>query len=217
MLVRVLLASCVCFGVTTAAWPQATESLSGKVGAVEVKGKTVKLTVRMEVGDQTYDLPPKVELEVVSAGDDACLAPGLVVKVDAIESNKVFFATALSVYPDFTGKAPPATPVKAPKEVGQSQNRHFITGEIVQYKSQPEEKYDMIELKTTAKNVMSIYVERQHAVRVVQEDPSLITADQAVTVTGRRAGIKLIPAKVVIETGARLKGEEFVPTIKRKK
>jgi len=196
---------------------QSTESLSGKVGAVEAKGKSTRLTVTTEVGDQTYDLPPKVELEILSTGDDACLVAGLLVKIDAVESNKAYFATVLSVYPEFEGKAPPAAAVKAPKEIGQSQNRHFITGEIVSYKSQPDEKYDLIELKGAGRNVLSVYVERQHSVRVVQSDPSHIAVNQAVTVTGRKAGTRLIPTKVTVNTGTTLQGEEFAATLKRKK
>jgi len=215
MIARLIPAAVVCVMISAVASAQTGDMLTGKVASAETKGKTTKLTVATEAGDQTFELTPKVELEIVSTGDDACLAKGLLVRVDSVESNKYYFGSTFSVYPEFEGKTPPAAPVKAPMEIGQSKNRYFITGEIVQFEAKPEEKYDALELKGTGKAVVPIYVERQRAIRVVQTDPSHIEAGQSVTLTGKKAGAKFLPSKVSINTGATIKGDELV--VKKKK
>lgn len=194
-----------------------TETIKGTVSAVETRGRTTRLTISAEGMEHVVELPPKVDLEIVSTGDDACLAPGLFVEVDSIQSNNYFFGTVFSIYPDRVGKAPPATATKAPQAPGQSVNRHFVSGEIAKFTPQPDEKYDGLDLKKLGKDVLSVYVERKRKVRVVQADPKLIEAGQAVTVTGRKAGNKLVPMQVVVQTGRTIKGEEFVPTLKKKR
>jgi hypothetical protein len=216
MIGRALLAGWVCVAFSTIAAAQ-METIQGKVAAVELRGRTTRLTVSADETEHVFELPAKVELEIVSAGDDACLAPGLFVEVDSIQSNNLFFGTVLSIYPDRAGKATPAAATKAAREAGQSVNRHFVSGEIAKFTAKPDEKYDGLDLKGTGRSVLSVYVERKRKIRVVQSDPKLIAEGQKVSVTGRKSGAKLLPAQVTIETGQTLKGDELLASLKRKR
>jgi 3D (Asp-Asp-Asp) domain-containing protein len=216
MLVRALLIAGLGFSGLPARAAE-PDSVTGTVSAVEVKGKTAKLTVSVDGVDRVFDLTPKVELEILSNADDACLSPGLFVKVDAVESNNLQFGRVFSVYPDYVGKVAPAAATKAPMAAGQSVNRYLVTGEIAKFTATPEEKYDALELRGVGKNTVPIYVERQRSVRIVQTDPKLIAAGQAVTVEGKMTGTKFLPTQVTITTGQSIKGEEFLPTLKKKK
>jgi hypothetical protein len=219
MIPRLLLTLGLLAGFAAAASAQTTDKITGKVTSVEVRGKTAKLTVATDLGDQTYDITPKVELEIVSTGDDACLMKGLFVKVDAVESNQKYFGTVFSVYPEHMGRIPPAAAVKAPIEAGQSQNRHFVTGEIAAFTpaTEPDAKYDLLELKTTGKATLTVYMEKNRTVKVVQSEPGHIEKDQPAVIVGKRAGNKLLPSAITINTGKKLLGDDFQTALKRKK
>jgi hypothetical protein len=210
---------CLLWGLVAPANAQISDKITGKVVGVEARGKAAKLTVATDIGEQTYDITPKVDLEIVSTGDETCLVKGLFVKVDAVESNQKYFGTVFSVYPEHVGRIPPAAAVKAPKEAGQSQNRHFITGEIASFTpaADPDAKYDLLELKGMGKATLTVYMEKNRTVNVVQGDPARILKDQPAVITGKKAGNKLLPSVITINTGEKLLGDAFQETLKRKK
>ncbi len=193
-------------------------SLTGKVAGVETKGRTTTLTVTDDGGNEhEFALTPKVELEIVAVGDDGFLTEGQMVQIDAVESNESFFGTTFSVYPHYSGRPVPAKAVKAPPSAGQSQNRHFVSGEIVRLDDKGDGKYHLLQLKLNPKSQLAVYVEPTHQVRVILTDPSAIKEGQEVRVTGRQTGQRLTPTKITIVTGETLKGAEFLPTIEKKR
>jgi hypothetical protein len=217
MKVPLLWTAWVWVGCAAAALAQTGDALSGRVTAVETKGKVAKLTVSTDMGELAIELTPKVELEIVSRGDETCLAPGLFARVEAIESNKQFFGSTFTLYPDHQGRVPPANAVKAPREPGQSQNRYFLAGEIAEFESKPDEKYDQLALKGTGRNSLPLYVERNRTIRVVQTDPAKIEVGQSVSLWGRKAGNRFLATKVTVDTGATVKGDELRPLESKKK
>lgn len=214
---RLLIAFVIACQGVTAVDAQDSPNLEATVTAIETKGKTTTLTVTDTASGTEYkfQLTPKVELEIVADGDDGFLAEGVMVRATATESNNLYFATTFSVYPQYAGKALPAKVVKAPAQPGQSRNAYLIAGEIVALEDPAEEKYDILQLKVNPKTSLPVYVEPNHKVRVVLTEPSSIKEGQKASVTGRVAGTKILPSKIVIETGESLKGAEFLPTVKK--
>lgn len=204
-------------GSMTLAVAQPPAPLSGQVTAVDTKAKVAKLTVSTDMGEFTVDLTPKLDLEILSVGDDSCLISGLMVRIEAIESNQQYFGHTLWLYPNHQGRIPPASAVKAPAEPGQSRNRYFLTGEIAQFESKPDEKYDQLGLKGTGRNIQSLYLERNRSIRVVHTDPTKIEVGQSVSLVGRKAGNRFVATKVTIHTGATVKGEDLTPITDKKK
>ncbi|OYW19958.1 MAG: hypothetical protein B7Z55_07985 [Planctomycetales bacterium 12-60-4] len=192
-------------------------TLEGTVTSIVTKGKSTTIKVT-DAGGNEYDYPitPKLDLEILAKGDDGFLAEGVVVKIDATESNEHFFGTQFDVYPQFSGRVPVAKAVKAPPKPGQSQSLHFISGEIVKLEDIPDGKYDLLHLKGPGKQSLQVYVEPNHRVRVILTDPKSIKESQSVTVTGRAAGQRFLASKISINTGETLKGAEFLPTLDKK-
>jgi hypothetical protein len=112
---------------------------------------------------------------------------------------------------------PPAKAVKAPPVPGQSTQRFFVSGEIARFEKVEDAKYNLLHLKVNLKTELTVYIEPNHSVKVVQTDPQKAVVGQAVTIEGRSAGTKLIPAKITIDTGEKLKGDEFFADRKAKK
>gem|GEM_PF-3334971 len=216
-LTRYLIAFVLVCGGVTVLNAQESPNLEATVTAVETKGKTTTLTVTDTASGTEYkfQLTPKVELEIVADGDDGFLTEGVMVRATATESNNLYFATTFSVYPQYAGKVLPAKAVKAPPQPGQSRTALIVTGEIVSLEDPAEEKYDILQLKVNPKTSLPVYVEPNHKVRVVLTEPSSIKEGQKASVTGRVAGTKILPSKIVIETGESLKAAEFLPTIKK--
>lgn len=204
-------------GSMTLAVAQTPAPLSGQVTAVDTKAKVARLTVSTDMGEFTIELTPKLDLEILSVGDDSCLTSGLMVRVEAIESNQQYFGHTVWLYPNHPGRIPPANAVKAPPEPGQSRSRYFLTGEITQFVSKPDEKYDQLALKGTGRNILSLYLERNRSIRVVHTDPTKIEVGQSVTLVGRKAGTRFVATKVTIHTGATVKGEDLAPMSDKKK
>lgn len=192
-------------------------NLTGKVVSVEKKGRTTMLKVADDGGtEHEFALTPKVELEILSTGDDGFLAAGQFVKIDAVQSNDTLFGSTFSVYPQYSGRPTPAKAVKAPPVPGQSQNLHVVTGEIVRLDDKGDGKYHLLQLKLTPKSQLTIYVEPTHRIRVVQTDPESIAEGQTVNVYGRQTGKRITPSRITIQTGEELKGAEYLPTVEKK-
>lgn len=190
---------------------QAGGVITGKITAVEAKGKNTVLKLKDDAGtEHSFDISPRMAFQIQSDGDDGFFAPGLFVEIDTTQSNKAYFGTAFLVYPDQTGRIPPARAVKAPPMPGQSTQRYFVSGEIARFEKVEDGKYDLLHLKVTPKSELTVYIEPNHTLKVVQKDPQQAAVGQTVTVEGRLAGTRLIPAKITIETGVELKGEEFL-------
>jgi hypothetical protein len=203
---------------TEPAGPPPPDMITGKVKEVVTKGKANTLVITDEVGnDHSFPLTPKIELEIRAQGDPGFLAPGMAVKFQAVQSNDIFFGTIFSVYPQFAGKKPPLKVAKSAPMLGQSVNLHDLQGEIARWEDVPDGKYDLLHLKATGKNEYTVYMEPNYRVDVLLTDPKSIEAGQGVTITGRLAGSKFLAAKIVVETGKSLKGEEFLPTLTKKK
>ena len=92
-----------------------------------------------------------------------------------------------------------------------------MTGEIARYEKVEDGKYNLLHPKVNPKSELTIYIEPSHSVKVVQTDAQSAVVGQTVTVEGRAAGAKLLAAKITIDTGATLKGEEFLANRKPKK
>jgi hypothetical protein len=211
--------SVVALTLVSSAFAQAPNAavLTGKVAAVEAKGKTAVLKIKDDAGtEHSFDITPRIAFEIQSKGDDDCLAPGLFVQIDTIQSNQAYFGSTFLIYPDQPGKLPPAKAVKAPPTPGQSTQRFFVSGEIVRFEKVEDAKYNLLHLKVNPKAELTVYIEPNHSVKVVQTDPQQAAAGQAVTIEGRAAGTKLIPAKITIDTGETLSGEELLATRKKK-
>ena len=93
-------------------------SITGEISGIERKGKTTTVTVKGETDEQSFELTAKVAVEISSGGDDGFLAPGLFVKIETVEINKKFFGSSFEVFPQRTGKIPPASAVKPPAQSG---------------------------------------------------------------------------------------------------
>ncbi|MBI1346890.1 hypothetical protein GC163_11445 [bacterium] len=197
---------------------QDSPNLIAEVKSVETKGKTTILTVVDTASSTEYQfqLTPKVEVEIVANGDDTFLAEGVLIRTQATESNKSLFATNIDAYPQYSGKPVPAKAVKAPPKPGQSQNSYIVSGEVVELEAPADEKYKVLQLKVNAKSKMPVYLEPNHKIRVVLTDAASIKEGQQAEITGRVAGTKLIPSKVVIQTGEDLVGSEFLPTLPKR-
>lgn len=77
----------------------AEETVTGTLDVVEKKGKTAKITVKREDGDELeVMLTPKMRLMIEGAGDRDCLRPNTVVECDATMSNNLFFSSVFRVY-----------------------------------------------------------------------------------------------------------------------
>jgi hypothetical protein len=77
----------------------AEETVNGTLGTVEKKGKTAKITVSRDDGDNLeVMLTPKMRLMIEGAGDRECLRPNTVVECDATMSNNLFFSSVFRVY-----------------------------------------------------------------------------------------------------------------------
>lgn len=198
--------------------PGGVPEIKGTVSGVETKGRNTTIKFTNDEGN-AFDIAvtPRLEIEVRAKGDDGFLAPGVLVKIDAIQSNKLFFGSKFEVYPQFSGKSPPARAVKAPPKPGQSQNLHLVTGEIVRLEDKGDTKYDRLFLKVSGNNELMVYVEPSHSVNVVLTDPESLEAGQEASVVGRIAGPRLQAAKISVDTGKTLKGEEFLESLVRKR
>jgi len=196
----------------------ASAIINGKLTAVEAKGKVAVLKVKDDAGtEHRFDVTPKIAFEIQSAGDDGFFAPGLFVRIDAIQSNNALFGSAFQIYPDQPGKIPPAKAVKAPPTQGQSREQYFVSGEIARFEKVEDAKYNLLHLKINPKSELTVYIEPDHSVKVVQTDPQKAVVGQTATVEGRLAGTKLLPTRITIDTGETLKAEEFLAGRKGKK
>jgi hypothetical protein len=192
--------------------------VTGKITAVEAKGKTTTLKLQDDGGtEHSYLVTPAIDVQIQSQGGDDCLAPGLFVQIDTIQSNKAFFGSQFLIYPDQAGKIPPAKAIKAPAAAGQSRERYFVSGEIVRYEKVEDGKYNLLHLKVNPKVEFTVYIEPNHNVKVVRSDLQAAEIGQTATVEGRAAGAKLIPSKITIDTGAKVTGEELLAGRKEKK
>ncbi len=192
------------------AMAQTGGTLTGKVAEVTRKGKTVTVTIRPEGGDPlAVEISARVKLEVVSTGDEGFFREGLAVSADCVESNKLYFSGKFRVIADAAQKPLPPSVVTPPAEPGTSRTRKIVSGTIVGFEKVAEEKYDLLKLKSSPQQPLSVQVERNRSIQVVQTDPEQIATDMKATATGRPAGGKFLATKLVIETGKKLKAEEF--------
>jgi hypothetical protein len=77
----------------------AEETVSGTLAAVEKKGKTAKITVKRDDGDDIeLTLTPKMRLMIEGPGDRECLRPNTVVECEAVVSNSLFFSSSFRVH-----------------------------------------------------------------------------------------------------------------------
>ncbi len=191
-------------------------SIAGRITGIETKGRTTTVTFTDEAGTEyEFPLTPKTEVEIVSTGDDGFLAPGKLVKIDAIQSNNAFFGSTFAVYPDYAGRIQPARAVKAPAVPGQSQNLHIVTGEIVRLDDKGDGKYHLLQLKVNPKSELTVYVEPSHRVNVISTDGSALQEGQSATVIGRATGSRLQVAKITVNTGETLKSDDAPPAEKK--
>ena len=202
-------------------WAQAVKeptAITGKISGIERKGKTTTVTVKGDTDEQVIELTAKVAVEITSEGDDGFLIPGLFVKVDAVETNKKYFGNSFEVFPQMTGKIPPAAAVKPPGQPGQSVNRYIVSGEIVKHTPPADgEKYGHMELRQAGKATLSVLVEPQHAVKVVLSDPATLEGGQTAIVTGRKSGDKFVAQKFAVTTTKKLKADESLDDLTGKK
>ncbi len=202
-------------------WAQAGKepsTFTGEMTRIERKGKTTTVTIKGETDQQSFELTPKVAIEISSGGDDGFLAPGLFVKIDAVEINKKFFGSSFEVFPQMTGKIPPASAVKPPAQPGESVNRHIVSGEIAKLTPPAKgEKYAHLELRQAGKATLSVFVEPEHTVSVVVSDPAKLEEGQSATVTGLKSGNKFVAQKLVVTTTKKLKAEESLDDLTGKK
>jgi hypothetical protein len=211
------LSAMILVGNAALAQPPGSSVITGKVTAVSSKGKTTTLKVQDGAGtEHTLEVAPKTAVEIQSDGDDECLAPGLFVQIDTIQSNKNYFGSEFRVISDYAGKIPAAKAVKAPAMIGQSTERHFVSGEIARFEKVEDGKYNLLHLKSGPKTEMSVYIEPNHKVKVVQTEAKAAKVGQTATVEGRTAGTKFLPAKITIDTGEKITAEDFVGQRKKK-
>lgn len=206
----------VCGGLASAQPPAAV--VTGKVSAVETKGKVTTIVVKDDAGtEHKFDITPRVTFELQSAGDDECFAAGFFVQIDAIQSNDALFGSKFLIFPDRVGKLPPAKAVKPPPMMGRSTERYVVTGEIARFEKVEDGKYNLLHLKLNPKSEMTVYIEPNHSVKVVQTDPKVAAVDQTVTAEGRNAGAKFLPTKITIDSGEKMTGDELQAERKGKK
>lgn len=213
---RGLLCSMLVFLAPLAAGAQTGGTLTGKIAEVTRKGKTVTVTLRPETGDPlSIELTAKVKLEIVSTGDEGFFREGLSVTADCIESNKLYFSGQFRVNVTPGQKPIPASVTVPPAEPGTSRTRKLVAGTIVGFEKVAEEKYDLLKLKSPPQQPLSVQVERNRTIAVIQTDPDLIATDMKATATGKPAAGKFLATRLVIDTGKRLKAEEFFAAEKK--
>ena len=207
---RVLLCSSLLVLVPIAAFAQTGGTLTGKVAEVTRKGKTFTVMIRPEGGDPLpVEITPRVKLEVVSSGDEGFFREGLAVSADCVESNKLYFSGKFRVMAESAQKPLPPSVVTPPAVPGTSRTRKIVSGTIVGFEKVAEEKYDLLSLKSSPQQPLSVQVERNRSIVVIQTDPEQIATDMKATATGRPAGGKFLATMLVIDTGKKLKAEEF--------
>jgi 3D (Asp-Asp-Asp) domain-containing protein len=197
--------------------PPGPVTVTAKITAIEAKGRLKAIKVQDDAGNErSFDLSPRTPFEVHSAGDEGFFAPGLFVQIDAIQVNNLYFGSAFLVYPDQASRLPPAKAVKAPPQPGESTLRYFVSGEIARFEKVEDGKYDLLHLRVNPKTELTVYIERNRELKVVRNDPELAAVGQSVSIEGRSAGGRFVPAKITIDTGEELKGEEFLASRKEK-
>ncbi len=223
---RSITRACLCAVILSSAslprvWAQAgrePSTFTGEITRIERKGKTTTVTVKGETDEQSFDLAAKVAVEISSGGDDGFLAPGLFVKIEAVETNKKLFGSSFEVFPQTTGKLPPASAIKPPAQPGQSVTRHIVSGEIVKHTPPAkDEKYAHLELRQAGKATLTVLVEPKHTVSVVVSDPTKLEEGQSATVTGVKSGNKFLTQKLAVTTTKKLKAEESLDDLTGKK
>lgn len=187
--------------------------MTGEVASVEKKGKLTSVVVKGDGEEWKVDLTPKVQLEISSEGDSEFLRQGIFVRIEAVEVNGKLFGSKLDVYPQWKGNIPPATVIKPPAVPGAVVSQRMIAGQIVTYVPPmgEEKKYGQLELKHTGRSTLSVMIEPEHKLAVIQNDAKLIETGQKATITGQRAGKKFIPQKLAITTGQQLKAQDVLP------
>jgi membrane-associated protease RseP (regulator of RpoE activity) len=198
------------------------EATEGTIAAIEKKGRITQIRVGV-IGGNTIDvdLTPKVALQIQFQGDEGFLVDGLLASMEGVESNQALFVEDVTIFPQHTGKLPPAKVAKLPPKAGRSMNAYGVSGEIVKFTPDNEGKYHQLSLKSTGKEPVVVYLEKPTRIEVIATNPELLEVGQKVELQGRVAGPKFLASQVTVKTGKELKAaddlERMRPAKKGKK
>ncbi|GIX03532.1 MAG: hypothetical protein KatS3mg113_0538 [Planctomycetaceae bacterium] len=186
-------------------------TLTGRVLSCDTSGKIPKLVLETGEGEIAVELTPRVDWEVTAAASDDCFLPGLLVQIEAIESNRMYFGSQFILSRPSPGRPSPQGIVPAPAEAGQSRNRYFLRGEIIAYQAAGENEIrDRLLIKVGGSQVL-VHIDENHKVTATLRDVSLIEPGQNVSLVGRKTGMKWIPQKIVIESAQAITAAQLQP------
>lgn len=210
--------------VPTAAWAQRkveTETKSGKIKEVQVKGRLKTLVVLLDDGtEQAYPLTPKVQVNVQFEGKEAQVKPGVYVTGQANLTNNQLIVSELTVYDFAPGqKSPPAniSPVRPeppppgdtpPQTPPMPPTKYDFAGEVLARQPSAQfAEYEQLSLKLPG-NVPPILMQKTVPVSYISTDPTQAPAEAEVELEilpGR--GEKFTLLKVTIKGGEAPAGE----------
>jgi len=157
---------------------QPTETKTGTIVEIKEKGRGRLLVVEIDGKQQNVPVTPKLDLEVVAAGDKGFVRPGQFLTATATMSNDKLFISSVTIHPQRRGQKPPVGKIaKAPAEEGQSMMAYDVSGLIVatqQNKDYPD--HTDVALKTSGQSP-PIMLEPNFAVTVSSGDPEKIPAN----------------------------------------
>jgi hypothetical protein len=184
---RAVLRGTACFAVMLAVTSQlpaadrreqATETKTGTIVEIKEKGRGRLLVVEIDGKQQNVPVTPKLDLEVVAAGDKGFVRPGQFLTATATMSNDKLFISSVTIHPQRRGQKPPVGKIaKAPAEEGQSTMAYDVSGLIVA--TQPNKDYPDhtdVALKVNGQSP-PIMLEPNLTVTVSSGDPEKIPAN----------------------------------------
>lgn len=157
---------------------QATETKTGTIVEIREKGRGRLLVVEIDGKQQNVPVTPKLDLEIVAAGDKGFVRPGQFLTATATMSNDKLFINSLTIHPQRRGQKPLVGKIaKTPAEPGQSTMSYDVSGLIVA--TQPNKDYPDhtdVALKTSGQSP-PIMLEPNLTVTVSSGDPEKIPAN----------------------------------------
>ncbi|REJ89485.1 MAG: hypothetical protein DWQ34_19735 [Planctomycetota bacterium] len=179
-----------------------TETRTGKVIEVQEQGRAKKLIVEVDGEQVEFLINANVKLSVQAPGDTGFVQEGQFVSATGVLSNEQIFIKELTVHLVGRGqKLPAGKIVKAPAQVGESQNAYNLAGPVLGTK--PDEDYPdhtVLGLKVAGR-APKIMLEPDYSVTVSSSDASMIPADAPIEmeVAPLRGGrFRLVAATVTL-------------------
>lgn len=187
------------------------EKVEAKLVSLEVKGRSAKVVVENDQGQQKDILiNARIEFKIEAPADNSLLEPKRFVTGKAIRPNDNFIVENLTIYPDLKGKLPAGQMKKAPARPGESKSAQLFSGEVVGFKA--ESSFD-------GYGELTLNIGRQQGTMLVPngksptaslQDPKFAKAGDKVIIEGANIRGRFTLKSVTIKTGKKLTSKDFV-------